>query len=203
MKCYLLILCCVITARVCSGQTDLKEYSVPLAQQLDSILTEDQKYRQMMGDYQERYGSQSKEMMELYKTMMKTDSLNLIIVKTILDKYGWLGEDVVGKNGVSALFLVIQHSDLKTQEKYLPSMKGAVKNGKARASDLALLIDRVEMGNGRPQIYGSQITMKEGKPAIYQIIDEPNVNKRRAEAGLQPLEDYVRFWNIEYKLPSK
>jgi hypothetical protein len=98
---------------------------------------------------------------------------------------------------------VIQHADLKTQEKYLPIIKEAVKNGKASGANLALLVDRIEMRNGRPQIYGSQITMKDGISVIYQIADEINVNKRRADVGLQPLEDYVRRWNIDYKLPTK
>jgi hypothetical protein len=63
-----------------------------------------------------------------------------------LDKYGWLGADVVGGQGNSTLFLVIQHSDQATQEKYLPMMREAVKNGKAQGSSLALLEDRAALG---------------------------------------------------------
>jgi len=175
----------------------------PLARELDSIYTEDQKYRMMIDDTLNKYGHGSKELGLLWRTIEEKDSINLIKVKAILDQYGWLGSDVIGEQGNSTLFLVIQHSDLNTQEKYLPMMKEAVKTGKARAADLALLIDRVEMNNGRPQVYGSQITMKDGKYEIYKILDEPNVNNRRAEVGLQPLEQYVRSWNIDYKLPTK
>ena len=81
-------------------------------------------------------------------------------------------------------------------------MKDAVKKGNANGSDLALLIDRIEMFNGRPQVYGSQIQYIDGKYTIYKIIDEKNVNKRRSEVGLQPLEEYVKIWNIDYKLPE-
>ncbi|MDT3404368.1 hypothetical protein [Mucilaginibacter terrae] len=42
---------------------------------------------------------------------------------------------------------------------------------------------------------------KNGKATIDPIEDEPNVNKRRAAVGLQPLEDYVKQWGIEYHLP--
>jgi len=38
---------------------------------------------------------------------------------------------------------------------------------------------------------------------VAPIEDEPNVNKRRASVGLEPLEDYARHWDIEYKLPAK
>lgn len=34
-------------------------------------------------------------------------------------------------------------------------------------------------------------------------MDEPNVNKRRASVGLQPLEDYAKLFGIEYVLPQK
>lgn len=177
--------------------------NIPLANELDSILSEDQKYRKMTGDVESKFGRGSREMRELWKTINEKDSLNLIKVRAILDKYGWLGADVVGDAGNSALFLVLQHADLETQEHYLPMMKEAVTNGNAKASSLALLVDRVEMRNNRPQIYGSQITMKDGKYELYQIIDEVNVNKRRAEVGLQPLELYVKNWNIDYILPAK
>ena len=174
-----------------------------LAHILDSLYTEDQEYRMMSDKYRKEYGADSEEMKTLWKTIAAKDSSNLVVVTGIIDTYGWLGDDVVGKTGNSTIFLVIQHADLKTQEKYLPVMKEAVKNGNANAAHLALLIDRVEMRNGRPQVYGSQITTKNGKPVIYEIGDEVNVNKRRAEVGLEPLEKYVKNWDIEYKLPTK
>ena len=139
----------------------------------------------------------------VFKNMEKYDDINLVKVKTIIDTYGWLGTDVIGKRGAMTLFLVVQHSDLTTQEKYLPLMKEAVKNKKANPADLALLIDRVEVGNKRPQIYGSQINASSGICTIEPIIDEINVNKRRKAVGLEPLEEYAKHWNITYQLPTK
>lgn len=176
-----------------------EKYNKPLVRQLDSIYTEDQSSRMRMDTIRTQFGFDSKEMKGLIATMNEKDSINLIKVKNILDQYGWLRPDVIGEQGNTTLFLVIQHADLKSQEKYLPMMQEAVKNGKAEGSQLALLIDRVEMYNGRPQIYGSQINMENGKHIIYKILDEVNVNKRRAAVGLQPLEEYVKHWNIDYK----
>ena len=176
-----------------------------LTAQLDSIHIKDQKYRQMITDVEAKHGYESKEMKDLRKTINKNDSANLVQVINILEKYGWLGADAVGEQGNTTIFLVIQHSDQKTQEKYLPMMRQAVKNGKAKGSQLALLEDRVAMGQGKKQIYGSQISrdQKTGKYFVAPIEDEPNVNKRRAAVGLMPLEDYARHFNIEYKLPEK
>jgi len=159
----------------------------------------------MIDEGEGKYGRQSKAMTDLISTMNRTDLINLQKVTSILDTYGWLGSDKVGVKGNSTLFLVIQHGDLPVQEKYLPMMRDAVKAGNARGADLALLEDRIALRQGKKQIYGSQVQtdLTTGKYFIAPIEDEPNVNKRMASVGLEPLEDYVRRWNIEYKIPLK
>jgi hypothetical protein len=174
----------------------------PLVSKLDSIYTEDQMYRQQMNGIEKKYGWESKEMSDLWKIIHEKDSVNLLKVKAILDKYGWLGADVVGETGNATLFLVIQHSDQVTQEKYLPMMREAVKNGKAQGSSLALLEDRVALGQGKQQIYGSQIGRDPETQQYFvsPLLDPDNVDKRRAEVGLGPLSDYVSQWQIKWNI---
>ncbi|MBK9735077.1 MAG: hypothetical protein IPO92_08980 [Saprospiraceae bacterium] len=172
----------------------------PLVAILDSIYVEDQKYRQEIDGIEKKYGWESKEMKDHWKIINEKDSINLIQVKSILDNYGWLGADVVGGQGNSTLFLVIQHSDQATQEKYLPMMREAVKNGKAQGSSLALLEDRVALKQAKRQIYGSQIG-RDPDTQIYYVspLEDPdNVDKRRAEVGLGPLSEYVNHWQIKW-----
>lgn len=172
----------------------------PLAAQLDSIFIDDQEYRKQIDTVEKEFGYDSKEMTALWETINEKDSLNLIKIKAILDTYGWLGADVVGSHGNSALFLVIQHSDQATQEKYLPMMRAAVKNGKAQGSSFALLEDRVALGQGKKQIYGSQIG-RNTETNLYYVLpleDPDNVDNRRAGVGLPPLADYVSHWQINW-----
>jgi hypothetical protein len=172
----------------------------PLAAKLDSIYIEDQKYRQQINGIEKKFGWESKEMKDHWKIINLKDSINLIKVKTILDKYGWLGADMVGEQGNSTLFLVIQHSDQTTQEKYLPIMREAVKKGKAQGSSLALLEDRVALRQGKKQIFGSQIG-RDTETQIYYVspLEDPdNVDKRRAEVGLGKLAEYVNNWQIKW-----
>ena len=165
---------------------------------LDSIFNYDQNGRQQLKEVEAIYGVDSKELKAHWKMISEKDSINLIKVKTILDTRGWLGEDVVGEQGNTTLFLVIQHSDIKTQEHYLPMMRQAVKNGKAKGSSLALLEDRVALRQGRMQIYGSQINRDIKTQSFYvsPLEDPDNVDKRRAEVGLQPLAEYLLNWNL-------
>ncbi|PRB02252.1 hypothetical protein CQ046_13510 [Chryseobacterium sp. MYb7] len=173
-------------------------YDKPLQTELLAILEEDQKYRKQMNETQKNFGPESKEMNDLWKIAMQKDSINLLKVKKILDEKGWVGKDKVGAQANSAIFLVIQHSDLETQKKYLPMMKEAVAKGNASSGSLALLIDRIEIREGRKQIYGSQIGINQNNKTYYvlPLIDPDNVDKRRTEVGLGPISDYVKNWSL-------
>jgi hypothetical protein len=208
MKHLIIIVLCFTGIHFSFGQSLNKRelpFNKKIANQLDSIHEEDQKYREIIDEIESKYGFESQEMKNQWRIINKKDSMNLLHVTAILDKFGWLGPDIVGEKANTTLFLVIQHSDQKTQEKYLPMMRDAVKKGKAQGSSLALLEDRVALGQGRKQIYGSQIhrNQQTGKYFVAPVEDEPNVNVRRAAVGLEPLEDYVKRWEIDYKLPAK
>ncbi len=181
-------------------------YDKPLQAKLLAIFEDDQQIRHQYIAAEKEFGHQSKQVDSLGKIMLYKDSINLIKVTEILDKYGWVGSDKVGGQANQTLFLVIQHSDLETQQKYLPLMREAVKIGNASGSALALLEDRVALGEGKRQIYGSQIGYdnETNKNYILPLDDPDNVDKRRAEVGLGLLAEYVKRWDIiwnveEYK----
>ena len=170
----------------------------PLKTELDQIFDEDQRYRRPLDTTIQKYGANSSQVDELEDQMARADSQNLIRVRAILDKYGWLGADVVGGKGASALFAVIQHADLApgVQEKYLPYLQKAVEKGDASPSDLALLEDRILVGQHKPQLYGSQVTTNEqGISAPFPIADSSHVDTRRAKMGLEPLKYYLQLFN--------
>lgn len=165
-------------------------YNDSLAKILLSIRENDQKYRLMLDAVRRPYNEEPTDSFKaILKTMNYCDSLNLIKVTSIIDRYGWLSQNEVGNKGNSTLWLVIQHSDLKTQEKYFPIMKEAVKNGKAKKSELAYLEDRMLMNQGKKQLYGTQYRLNETNKQIeLWLIEDPlNLNKRRESVGLPPL----------------
>lgn len=172
----------------------------PLVAILDTIYQEDQTYRRQIGEIEEKYGNESEEMKKHWELINQKDSINLIKIRKILDEKGWLGSNVIGNQGNSTLFLVIQHSPLEVQEKYLPMMRDAVKNGNANSSSLALLEDRVALRKGGKQIYGSQISRDQetGEYFVSPLEDPENVDKRRAEVGLGPIADYISKWNMTW-----
>jgi hypothetical protein len=176
-----------------------------VAKQLEIIFNEDQQYRLQLDEIEKSTTKSAQQKLReqeaIWNIIKKKDAINLAQVKAIIAKFGWLGRAEIGEQGNATLFLVIQHSDLATQEKYLPLMRDAVKKGKAQSGSLALLEDRVALGQGKKQIYGSQITKDNltGQYMVSPIEDEINVNKRRAAVGLEPIEEYVKQWGIKYK----
>ncbi len=180
------------------------DYDKHLQTKLLAIFDDDQIIRQQYIAAKQEFGQQSKQVDSLGRIMIFKDSINLIQVTGILDKYGWVGADKIGSRANQTLFLVIQHSDLKTQEKYLPMMREAVKNKKADPASLALLEDRVLLGQGKRQIYGSQIGYYPETNEYYvQPLNDPdNVDKLRAEVGLGSIADYIKHWGIIWDAES-
>lgn len=111
----------------------------------------------------------------------------------IMDEHGWPGVDLVGDDGATAAWVIAQHSDLDVdvQERALGLMREAVAAGQADATELAYLEDRVALNTGNPQIYGTQIGCVDGRAEPAEMVDPESVDQRRAEAGLEPLADYL------------
>lgn len=184
-------------------ELDKKEanYDKPLRAELLAVLEADQAIRKKFIAAQKEFGYESKQVKALGESMLRQDSANLIKVTGILDRHGWIGPDKVGEDASIALFLVIQHSGLAVQQKYLPMLRDAVKSGKAQASHLAALEDRVALREGRKQVYGSQIHGHGSQKYYIAPLEDPdNVDKRRAEVGLGLLTDYVKRWDIVWNV---
>lgn len=177
-------------------------YDKALEKELALIYTEDQEIRGEFMNVYKKPNPDKKKIDSIGKIMNRKDSINLIKVMKILDERAWLGKNVVGEQGNKTLFLVIQHADLEYQQKYLPMMREAVKNGDANGANLAYLEDRVALREGRRQIYGSQAAKnkKTNKMYISPMIDPDNVDKRRAEVGLGTMAEYAAKMNIEWNL---
>ena len=165
---------------------------------LDTVIQTDQADRMRLEYTMSKYGQQSGEFKALIKRMNYYDSLNVVKVTAILDHYGWPGTDKIGRQESETIFFVIQHANAVVQDKYLPTVRQAVKDKMLGPDLLAMLEDRLNLAHGRKQVYGSQL-IGMGKDAKLSPLEDPeNVDKRRAEVGLGPLADYLLQWNIKW-----
>jgi hypothetical protein len=123
------------------------------------------------------------------------DQANEARLAEIVARYGWPGRRFAGAEVAQNAFRVVQHAPLAYQQRYLPMLRAAVARGDASPLELAMLEDRVRVGEGRPQRYGSQIRQVVPVAEPYPIEDRAHVDERRAAVGLMPLADYLKLFS--------
>ena len=136
---------------------------------------------------------------------MAIDRRNTARMAQIVAKHGWPGKSLVGEDGSEAAFLLVQHADQAKafQKRCLPLLKTAADRGEARKKDWAYLTDRVLLGEGKPQIYGTGFQPNaNGELVPLPIYDEANVDARRKSVGLPPLAEYKRMLEKAYPKPA-
>jgi hypothetical protein len=201
-----LVLACIFAIAIASCkeeiQPDLPENIEEVRRMLDSIYVEDQIHRVEVAQMKEEYGytNESKELEPFWEMAKKSDSTNLIVIEYVLENYGWLGKREIGVKANLTIFLVIQHSDKQTQEKYLPMMRKAVEDRNADISNLALMEDLLALRKGDLQIYGSQVAQypETGELYIQPLINPEDINIRRKSVNLPPIEDYIAVWGMTW-----
>ena len=142
---------------------------------------------------------------ELLEKLRLIDAKNTKRLKEIIEQHAWVNENLVGRSGVSAAFLIVQHSsDLKFQEAMLPHLKRSFLNGEGvSGQEFALLQDRVLVHQNKLQLYGTQLNILDGELVFDPIFDEEHVDKRRAEVGLPPLDEYKKIVADAYGMSVK
>jgi hypothetical protein len=140
----------------------------------------------------------------LLRSMQAVDSANLAWLKPQIQHGGFPTTAQVGREGVLAAALLIQHADddPSFQAAVLPQIEAAFTAGVINGEWVALLTDRVAKAQGRPQRYGTQATMTGGRLVIDPIADSAQVDARRAAMGLPPLADYKRILDSVYGPPQ-
>jgi hypothetical protein len=124
----------------------------------------------------------------------ESDQARTARLKEIIRTRGWPTFALVGEDGGNAAWAIAQHSDLDPtfQQEALDLLRVAVAARQASPGNLAYLEDRVAVGKGEPQVYGTQIGCgPDGPVPATPIRDEPGVERRRAEAGLPTLASYL------------
>jgi hypothetical protein len=118
---------------------------------------------------------------------------NTTRMKEIVREFGWPSCDLVDSEGAEAAWMIVQHAvDTDFMQNCLPLLESAVKNNQAEGWHLAFLQDRLLTLSGQPQIYGTQFDRdEEGWPVPYPIKDETNVDQRRADLGLNTLQERI------------
>jgi len=165
-----------------------------IREDLLTIKIKDQFLRKLLPCVESEYALNSKEYGMYWELIKEQDSINLVVITELIKKHGWLGKSEIGSEANQAQWYVIQHtSSLEEQKKYIPMIKSSVLKGETVGSNLAFLIDRILLKEGKKQLYGSQIHKdpETGELSLNPIEDIENLNMRRAELKMEPYEIYL------------
>ncbi len=134
--------------------------------------------------------------------MQEADRDNLRWLKDVVAKHGWPGKSLVGAKAAQDAWLLVQHADTDRdfQESCLKKME-ALPKGEVEPKNIAYLTDRVLVGRGKKQKYGTQAMFKDGKAVAQPIDDAEHVDERRKAVGLQPLAEYLKMVEKLYSTP--
>jgi Sulfotransferase family len=126
--------------------------------------------------------------------LMEMDSDNTAWLMSVVEDVGWPGHSLVGEDAAHAAWLLTQHADLNPafQRHCLKLLRRAVRCGEASSADLAHLCDRVLLASGKPQLYGTQVTARDGRYVPARLRNAQTVDARRAAVGLAPIAAHLR-----------
>ena len=144
----------------------------------------------------------AEEQMKCYGKVAETvDKPNTKRINEIYNAGGFPTVKRVGRESVEAFYLLLQHSnDLALKQKCLPGIKRAFRQKVISANDYTNFTDRLLVNLGKPQIYGGNFEMKDGKLVMSPTLDLKNLDKRRKSIGLPPIAEYVKMLKKAYKL---
>jgi hypothetical protein len=113
---------------------------------------------------------------------------NAARLRELIARYGWPAEDLAGKDGAEAAWLIVQHAigEPEFQRRAVQWMRESADQGRVPAWHAAYLEDRIAMSEGRPQRFGTQWLddPRDGRIRPWKLADAERVNEFRASVGL-------------------
>jgi hypothetical protein len=119
---------------------------------------------------------------------------NAELLRAIIDEFGWPGKSLVGEDGASAAWLVVQHAigEPEFQRGCLATLREAAERGDVDPAHVAYLEDRICFFERRPQKYGTQFDWDEhGDMSPWLLQDAERVDEYRRGVGLVPLNEQI------------
>ena len=155
-----------------------------LRQELVAMRAEDLRVREELVASGELGGAYVPRMEEVHMR-------NAARLRELIELHGWPTEDVAGKDGAEAAWLITQNAigEPEYQRRALKLIQARIAEGRVPAWHAAYLEDRIAMYECRPQRYGTQWMddPRDGRIRPWTLADPERVDELRAQVGLEPL----------------
>lgn len=123
-------------------------------------------------------------------------------LKDIVAQRGWPTVALVGPDASKAATLLLGHTtDLAWRKSLLPQLTTLADRREIDPAQLAIVIDKQLVAEGKPQRYGTQFKMVDGQMAMISVEDPGGLDALRARALLPPMDAYkqtlVRMYHLK------
>jgi KDO2-lipid IV(A) lauroyltransferase len=115
---------------------------------------------------------------------------NAVRLARLVEGHGWPGRSLAGEDGAEAAFRIAEHAieEPQLQRHFLSLLARAAALGEVPPRQPAVLLDRVRVFEGKPQLYGTALGWdSEGHLSPEPLEMPEQVDARRAAVGLPPL----------------
>jgi len=168
-------------------------------EQLAKIYDQQIEAREKLDQTEEMYGRRSSEFYAAVQTAKSNDAIQIQVVSSILDNYGWLDESVIGKTGIAAITNTLQKADVTVKRKYISLLRKAFQNGQLRGEVVATIEDLIAISEDGRQLYGTQIRRDStGTLSLVELKHPNRVDKFRRSLDMEPLKESTSKRNIKY-----
>ena len=141
---------------------------------------------------------QIKCLAEISKTI---DEPNTRRLNEIFDQIGFPDTAKVGKEGMRAFMIVLQHAPTdELRARALKPITKAFNNKELDPMGYANFVDRLRLHQGKKQLYGTGFEFKDGKMILSRTEDLQHLEKRRKKIGLPPMSEAVKMMKEIYHL---
>ena len=169
------------------------KFNLEYSNQINKLFKADQRVRSAKNmRVSEKYrvclsqGNCNENTMSQYRTVLNEwnniDSANIVQLISLIGKYGFPSENVVGPNEYDKAFTILLHFDRDTNNVILgPILDSALVTGKIKPRDYAWIVDRRYMSVGKTPPYFHIPTVN------YEMLsaeEKANVDMRRIQIGL-------------------
>ncbi|HFA47851.1 MAG TPA: hypothetical protein ENJ95_02395 [Bacteroidetes bacterium] len=150
---------------------------------LEKILEDDQAVRnsEKSAELMLKYGNDSEEYMEYVKTQWKQDEINLHKIEAYLKKFGYPKNDEMGKNAVTAPWIVIHHqTDTGIRNRNFEILYKAYLNGDIDDTAMSFYLGRTYEFTFRERFKMESPFKSEDE--INKLIEKLNLEEEKANA---------------------
>jgi hypothetical protein len=137
-----------------------------------------------------------KELFEMVKS--GDDVKNSKRLEEIVRQFGWPSSIVVGTKASARAFSMLLKAPLALKKSYWPMLVKEYEAGFLSGENIATLTDSILVEEGQEQLYGTQVSIKDGQVFVDPITNKESLNERRTSLGLMSMEDYLATYKELY-----